>query len=69
MFSALMIPMRRYSLYVFPMFLFLVIIDGGTQLLRIRESNNPLRFFTGLGFGLTLLPFAVHVGGIIYGKI
>jgi uncharacterized membrane protein len=34
-------------------------LDGGTQALKYRESNNLLRFVTGLlgGFGVMILIF------------
>ena len=39
-----------------------LIMDGVSQLLKWRESNNSLRFITGLGTGATLLAF---IAGII----
>ena len=38
-------------------------IDGTTQFFKIRESNNILRFITGLvgGFGVTILPNSKHI--------
>ena len=36
-------------------------VDGFTQLFGWRESVNILRFVTGLGFGLTFLPFCIAV--------
>lgn len=36
-------------------------LDGFSQLFGWRESNNILRFITGLGFGLTLAPFCISV--------
>ena len=32
-----------------------LMFDGTTQLLELRESNNTLRFMTGLMFGLFML--------------
>lgn len=59
---------KHLALYLFPLFLALMAIDGGTQLMGWRESNNLLRVFSGFGFGLTLLPFIILIfGGIIYG--
>ena len=43
--------------YFFLIFTLLNFIDGTTQLLRLRESNNILRFLLGLGFGFSLLFF------------
>lgn len=31
-------------------------IDGVTQLIGLRRSNNALRFFSGLLFGIVFLP-------------
>ena len=44
---------RFFFLCLLPMW-----IDGGTQALGLRVSNNPLRFFTGIAFGAAFL-FAV----------
>lgn len=33
------------------------VIDGGTQYLNFRESNNKLRFVTGLLLGISLIIF------------
>ena len=32
-------------------------IDGGTQLLGLRESTNPLRLISGILFGLAVVWF------------
>ena len=42
-----------------------MIIDGGTQSLRWRESNNTLRLFTGFLFGLSVI---LYMGGAIFGR-
>ncbi|MDR0653084.1 MAG: DUF2085 domain-containing protein [Synergistaceae bacterium] len=68
-FSVLLLPLRRYTLFLFPLFLLIILLDGGTQFLNFRESNNMLRFSSGLGFGLTLLPFLIITGESIYGRI
>jgi len=57
--APLMLLSKHAALYLFPLFLLLMAIDGGTQLFGLRESNNALRLATGLGFGLTLPPFFV----------
>ena len=41
----------------FMVFCTLLILDGTTQLLNLRKSNNILRFITGLGAGTTFLSF------------
>lgn len=45
---------------------FLNAIDGGTQLVGWRESNNLLRFILGLGFGIGLVATAAAIvkGGL-----
>lgn len=47
----------EYSLAMVPM-----IVDGATQYLNLRESNNWLRLSTGLLFGVGLAVTAYLVG-------
>ena len=42
-----------------------LIIDGGTQYLQLRVSNNLLRFFTGLFFGIGLSFISSHTMQIV----
>jgi uncharacterized membrane protein len=54
----------NYSLYLFLSSVFMIIptvIDGFSQFYGFRESNNNLRFFTGLiaGFGLVFLIYTI----------
>lgn len=47
-----------------------MILDGGTQYLHWRESNQILRFFTGIGGGIGIIQILVHIlrgmiGGIM----
>jgi uncharacterized membrane protein len=52
-------------LYPFLFFVVFMGIDGLTQLLCWRISNNFLRLFSGLGFGITFLPFVIYIiGGV-----
>jgi uncharacterized membrane protein len=44
---------------IFIVFCILLILDGTTQLINLRQSNNALRFSTGLGTGATSLAFLV----------
>lgn len=60
--SPLAIPFKSLFPPVFAAFLCLVALDGFTQLLSWRESNNFLRCFTGLFFGLSALPTVVSLG-------
>lgn len=46
-----------YINYIFYLFILLNFLDGTTQLLKWRESNNNLRFILGLGFSCSLLFF------------
>ena len=49
-----------YSLNLFILSIVLMIpsaIDGFTQLFKLRESNNTLRFLTGLAGGIGLIIF------------
>lgn len=45
------------------------IVDGGTQFIGLRESNNILRFITGLllGFGIVIffkyIKYSLFLGG------
>ncbi|HHQ45043.1 MAG TPA: DUF2085 domain-containing protein [Candidatus Altiarchaeales archaeon] len=47
-------PVWLIAVAVFPM-----VLDGGTQLIGLRESNNMLRLFTGLLFGACIAPYLV----------
>ena len=53
-------PRLRITVTVFFLLLLPCIVDGATQYLDFRISNNPLRFITGLlaglGFSLYLFP-------------
>ena len=66
--SPFLTPWRSVTLYLFPIALFCIGIDGITQYFNWRMSNNMLRFVTGFSFGLTFLPFIIYlIGGIIFG--
>jgi uncharacterized membrane protein len=45
-------PLRPLKLWVFGLMLVPLVIDGGTQLLMLRESNLPLRLVTGVLTGV-----------------
>ena len=57
--SAIIINLWILILLMIPM-----IADGATQLLGLRESNNPLRLLTGFLFGFALL---MLLGGVSFG--
>lgn len=59
--SVFLIPFRNYVAPLFPTFFAILLIDGLTQLLEWRQSNNTLRLITGLGTGSTVLPFIVSL--------
>lgn len=63
--SPLFILWGDLALCLFPASAACMALDGLTQLLRWRTSNNALRLATGLCFGLTLLPFIIHIIGVI----
>ena len=50
-------------------FTLLMAVDGFTQLWGLRESTNLLRFVTGLGWGITFLPFCVLLALKIFNMI
>lgn len=43
---------KNLMLFLAISLIFPIAIDGTTQMLKLRESNNPLRFFTGLLAGI-----------------
>lgn len=53
--SPIFLVFGGYTFLAFTIFLAALILDGVTQLLGWRESNNNLRFLTGLGTGATSL--------------
>ncbi|MFA6145941.1 MAG: DUF2085 domain-containing protein [Patescibacteria group bacterium] len=53
----LLLPTKVYVGFLFPIFLTILAIDGLTQKFNLRESNNPLRFFSGITTGITFIPF------------
>lgn len=59
--SLLLLPIYRWSLPAFCICALALSVDGLTQLVRWRESNNALRFATGLGTGATLFPSVLAV--------
>lgn len=59
--SVLLIPCQRYVAPLFLSFIFLLTLDGLTQLFGWRRSNNTLRLITGLGTGSTVLPFVISL--------
>ena len=66
--SPILIPWRYYSLYLFPIAALCMLIDGITQMLNWRTSNNILRLLTGFSFGFTFLSFLIYIiGGIVFG--
>ena len=53
------LPKKNLHPRLLLIFLFPLALDGGTQLLGLRTSNNSLRLFTGLLFGI-ILPFYIN---------
>ncbi|MNX97087.1 hypothetical protein D3C86_1294370 [compost metagenome] len=69
LFSPFAISCKSLFLPVFLASLCLVAVDGYTQLLGWRESNNFLRCFTGLFLGLSALPTVVSLSEQILERI
>jgi uncharacterized membrane protein len=55
--SPLFLLLEEFMAKTFIIFSAFLILDGTTQLFSFRQSNNTLRFFTGLGTGATSLSF------------
>ena len=51
---------RENTVICFITFTLIMALDGFTQLWNLRTSTNPLRFITGLGFGLTFPAFCIE---------
>jgi len=62
--SLSLIPFRSYLPLGFAISSIALFIDGTTQFLGWRDSNNLLRFLSGFLFGITLLPSLLSIGGI-----
>lgn len=60
-FSWALFPIHGTAFGLFVAVLVILLSDGITQLLRIRESNNALRLLSGLLFGATWAPSIYHV--------
>ena len=43
---------KKFVLFVFVLFNIPLVVDGGSQYFNLRESNNLLRFFTGMLAGV-----------------
>lgn len=59
--SALLFPLHRMTLDLLAVSTAVLLVDAGTQYIRLRDSNNKLRFCTGLAVGLTWLPTMYHL--------
>ena len=55
--SPIFLLLRNYTSTLFILFFLALVLDGTTQLIGLRESNNTLRFITGIGTGATSLSF------------
>jgi uncharacterized membrane protein len=63
--SILLLPIREVAPLFFALFATALVADGLTQLAGWRYSNNKLRFATGFGTTITLLPSAIFLAGNI----
>lgn len=61
--SVALIPVRDSLPVVFFALFFALAIDGLTQLVGWRTSNNGLRFITGFGVSLAFIPSLISIGG------
>lgn len=59
--SISLLPFKSFLSFLFPIFLFILIVDGLTQYFNIRESNNTLRFFTGITTSSTFISFLFFI--------
>ena len=59
--SILILPIYKQIAILFIPFFVLLVLDGTTQKFGWRESNNSLRFISGLTVGTTLLPFIISL--------
>lgn len=61
--SVLLLPLYEFAPALFCFFASALITDGLTQFLEWRTSNNALRFLTGFGTAITLLPSIIALIG------
>jgi uncharacterized membrane protein len=66
MIGATLIPLYSRDLHLAIALIATMLFDGGTQLLRLRESTNSLRFITGIGFALGCGGFIIRIGAILW---
>ena len=52
LFGVALVPLYCNDLRLATTLIAAMLLDGCTQLLRLRESHNWLRFLTGVGFAL-----------------
>ena len=57
---ALIIFSSDMNAIIFAVFFVAMFVDGATQMARLRESKNAIRFITGVGFG------TFFIGGVIW---
>lgn len=60
-FSPVLLFFRSWAFLFFLFFFVFMGADGLSQLLGWRESNNTIRFVSGLGFGLGLPPVVLNI--------
>jgi len=60
--GAASVPLYSHNQYLALAMITVMLLDGVTQALRLRESNNLLRFATGFGF-------AIGLGGLLAGAL
>lgn len=50
--GVILVPLYVRNLYIAPVLIAAMMLDGVTQALHLRLSNNWLRFLTGVGFAI-----------------
>jgi uncharacterized membrane protein len=61
-----LVPLYSRNLLVATVLIAAMLLDGGTQLLRLRESTNWLRFITGIGFAIGCGGFLERIAAKIW---
>lgn len=62
--SFALLPLRKWCPTFFIFSISIMMLDGLSQYLQWRESNNALRFFTGISTSSTFIPTLFYIGGI-----
>lgn len=70
LFSPILVFMEhKISFYLFFVGAVIVSIDGITQLMKLRKSNNVLRLISGFLFGFPFLGFVLYVAKLLFQEL